>query len=593
MIFRLRSEEWSWRLILLFLAFSVAIGISGYFFLQNQKNQLMEDEWEHLASIADFKVRQLAGWRKERIVDAEVVFNNRWAQRFFREILESPNSNPAKQDVLNWIRSLEGYLQYGRVLLVNRTGSLVLEIPEGRETLDPAIMAMISEAMTRKEILLSDLYRSEQHKNICISLFMPIFAQSGVDGAVEGVLIICFDPMNELYPLIEAWPTYSHTAESLLVRAEGGEGVYLNDLRHRKDSALSLRFSLSDTKLPAAMAVSGQEGTVEGIDYRGLPVLAVLRRIPDSPWFLICKVDREEIYAPVRKQSMLIGMIVGLLVIGTGLTVGLLWRGQRLRESRRIEALLKETNEKLEQRVAERSAELQSSNESLRESEKRLRDLSSRILKAQEDERQRIAEDIHDSLIAQMSVIKLSMENVLGRTKGDSIAPDSLRSVIDLTRRSIDEVRRIMTDLRPSLIDDLGILPSLNWYCREFQNRNPEIRIEQDFEAIEEDIPEALRIPVFRISQEALKNAAKHSKGDLIRFHLSCSNARLELKITDNGEGFDLADLQGQIDPKENFGLAGMQERAVLSGGQFAIESTRGQGTTIHASWQIGQPLSH
>jgi len=592
MIFQLRSKDWSWHLILLFLVFSVAIGISGYLFLQNQKNQLMEEEWEHLASTANFKVKQLAGWRKERILDAEVVFNNRWAQRFFREILESPKSNPVEQDVLNWIRSLQGYLQYGRVLLVNRTGSIVLAVPEAREALDPATMALISETMTKKEMILSDLYRGEEHKNICINLFMPILAQSGVDGAVEGVLIICFDPRNELYPLIETWPTFSHTAESLLVRAEGGGGVFLSDLRHRKDSALTLRFSLSDTKLPAAMAVSGKQGMVEGIDYRGMPVLAVLRRIPDSPWFLVCKVDQEESYGPLRKQSTLIGMVVGLLVIGTGLAVGLLWRGQRLRESNRIAAMLKETNEELERRVAERSAELQSSNEALRESEKRLRHLSSRILKAQEDERQRIAEDIHDSLIAQMSVIKLSLENVLGRTKGDSIAPDSLRSVIDLTRRSIDETRRIMTDLRPSLIDDLGLLPALNWYCREFENRNPQIRIEQDFEAIEEDIPEPLRIPVFRISQEALKNAAKHSKGDLIRFHLSCSNNRLELKITDNGEGFDLVDSQGQFDAKTNFGLAGMQERAVLSGGQFAIESTRGQGTTIRASWQMGQPYS-
>jgi signal transduction histidine kinase len=592
MIFRPRSTDWSWHLILLFVLFSTAIGISGYLFHQNQKNRLIQVQWEHLAATADFKVKQITAWRKDRIADAEVIFKHRLTQQYFREILESPKSNPVEQDVRNWFRSLEDYFQYQRVLLVNRMGSVVWAVPEARETLDPATIALIPGVMTKKEMLLSDLYLGEEHNSICINLFIPILAQSGVVSAAAGILIICIDPNKALYPLIQAWPTFSQTAESLLIRAQGEEGVFLNKLRHRKDTPLTLRFPLSNKKLPAAMALSGQEGTVEGIDYRGIRVLAVLRRIPDSPWFLVSKVDLEEIYTPIQKQFVLVGIIVGLLVIGAGLTIGLLWRGQRLQESKRIQAILKETNEELEKRVAERSAELQTRNEALRDSEKRLRQLSSQILKVQEDERKRIAEDIHDSLIAQMNVIKLSMETVLDRTKGDSIASDSLRSLIDLTGRGINETRRIMADLRPSMLDDLGLLPTLNWYCREFEGGYPQIRIEKDFEATEEQIPGSLRTTVFRIFQEALNNAAKNSKANFIRLHLTCLGNRLELTITDDGKGMDLLNAPGEIDPQKSFGLASMSERARLSGGQAAIESIRGQGTTIRASWQIGQLLN-
>jgi signal transduction histidine kinase len=587
MMLRFLSSKWSWHLILLFVVFSITISTSGYLFHQNQKNRLMQEQWKHLAAIADFKVSQITAWRKERIADAEVIFKHRLTQQYFREILESPKSNPVEQDVRNWISSVEDYFQYQRVLLVNRMGSVVFAVPEGRETLDPVTMTLIPGVMTRKEMLLSDLYLEEKHRKICINLFVPILAQTGVDSAAEGILIICIDPNRALYPLIQAWPTLSQTAESLLIRAEGEEGVFLNKLRHREDTPLTLRFSLSNKKLPATMALSGQEGTVQGIDYRGSPVLAVLRHIPDSPWFLVSKVDLEEIYTPVQKQIMLTGIIVGLLVIGAGLTVGLLWRGQRLREGKRIQAILKETNEELEKRVAERSAELQARNEALRDSEERLRQLSSQILKVQEDERQRIAEDIHDSLIAQMSAIKLNMENVLNRTKGDSIASDSLRSLIDLTGRGIDETRRIMADLRPSMLDDLGLLPALNWYCREFGNRYPQIRIEKDFETTEEQIPKSLRTTVFRISQEAFNNAVKHGKANFIRVYLNCTDNQLDLTITDDGEGMDSLNAPGGIEPKESFGLASLRERARLSGGQFTVESTMGQGTTIRASWPI------
>ena len=110
-----------------------------------------------------------------------------------------------------------------------------------------------------------------------------------------GVLTLCIDPAKYLFPYIQQWPTFSRTAETLLICREGDEVVFLNELRHRKNTALALRFPIEKSDMVAVKAVLGQEGVVEGIDYRGIPVIADVRAVPGSPWFLVSKIDREEV----------------------------------------------------------------------------------------------------------------------------------------------------------------------------------------------------------------------------------------------------------------------------------------------------------
>ena len=118
----------------------------------------------------------------------------------------------------------------------------------------------------------------------------------------------------------------SETAETLLVRREGNEAVFLNELKFQKHTALALRMSLDSTDLPAVKAALGQEGIVEGVDYRGVPVLAAVRAVPDSPWFLVAKMDTAEVYAPMREWLWLTVLFVGVLLFGLAAAVGFLWR---------------------------------------------------------------------------------------------------------------------------------------------------------------------------------------------------------------------------------------------------------------------------
>jgi PAS domain S-box-containing protein len=220
--------------------------------------------------------------------------------------------------------------------------------------------------------------------------------------------------------------------------------------------------------------------------------------------------------------------------------------------------------------------------EALRESENRLRLLSSQLINVQESERKRIAREIHDSIGQTLAAIKFGLESKLSQMGTDHAPPGvSIESIISLAQNGIEESRRIQMDLRPSILDDLGILATIGWFTREFQKVYSHIFVEKQISVEENKIPDSLKTVLFRVMQEAINNVAKHSQADLIRLFLHKVEDKIELKIEDNGMGFDLENY------RKGLGLTSMRERTELSKGSFAIESTPGMGTTIKAQWPI------
>jgi signal transduction histidine kinase len=220
--------------------------------------------------------------------------------------------------------------------------------------------------------------------------------------------------------------------------------------------------------------------------------------------------------------------------------------------------------------------------EELRESESRLRLLSSELLTVQEAERKRIAREIHDSIGQTLAAIKFGLESKLSQMSAGAPPPGvSVENIISLTQNGIEESRRIQMDLRPPLLDDLGILATIGWFTREFQKVYVHISVEKQISVEENEIADSLRTVLFRVMQEAMNNVAKHSKADLARLILRKTADKIELSIEDNGEGFDPESI------KQGLGLTSMRERTELSGGTFEVESILGKGTTIKAQWPI------
>jgi signal transduction histidine kinase len=204
-------------------------------------------------------------------------------------------------------------------------------------------------------------------------------------------------------------------------------------------------------------------------------------------------------------------------------------------------------------------------------------------LEAQENERKLVAQEIHDSIGGGLAAIKFALEEKL-ESMGQNPSHDviSLEKIISHVNETISESRRISVNLRPSLLDDLGLLATISWFCREFEKMHLDLKIEQQLEVEENEIPKMSKVVVYRVLQEAMNNVAKHSDATRVRLHLAKNDNQIEFSVADNGCGFDPEEKFSESTTVSGFGLPGMRDRTLLCDGKFEISSEMGKGTTVH-----------
>jgi PAS domain S-box-containing protein len=343
---KITPQKLPWLLVLIFVVFSALIGAAGYYVFQNQKTSLKQEMFDQLTAIADLKVRMIDNWRKDRAGDAGVLVETPFIAEHARQLFENPSDTAVKKEIQEWLTSLQSHYQYNSVFLLDAQGNVRMSVPKDAAAPRSATSDLALEAIQEKKMRLSELYRSTSGE-IRLSLIVPIFTQEGQKAVSLGALLLRIDPHQFLYPLVESWPTPSRTAESALVRREGDDAVYLNEAGHGRMKPLTSRLPLSRKELPESMAVLGREGIVETTDDRGVPVLAAMRHIPDSQWFLVAKIDRREIYVPIREHALATAVVVGLLILGAGLSVGLAWHRRHLQFEKTLASERERNQEKL------------------------------------------------------------------------------------------------------------------------------------------------------------------------------------------------------------------------------------------------------
>ncbi len=309
------------RWLLLTLALVIlALLIGGYWFYDDHRQQLRRQAEEGLQATAQLKAEQIATWRRERLADAAILRDSPFFNEAVTRWLADPQAGLA-EDILARFRGLQEHYGYSDVYLVDADGEIRLSLSGTLGLLEDDVAPVLETAWRERQPVLTDLHTGLNRAHPHISVIAPIFQSSDPQAEPAGAVVLLVDASEFLFPLLQSWPTPSDSAETLIVRRDGDDVLALNDLRHQPNTALTFRLPLTQTELPAVQAALGARGFVEGRDYRGVEVLAVVQAIPDSPWFMIAKVDKAEIMAEwqVRARlilSLILGALAAVIVAG-------------------------------------------------------------------------------------------------------------------------------------------------------------------------------------------------------------------------------------------------------------------------------------
>ena len=312
---------WFILLGILFLAFIAG----GYKFYHHESNAVQAQKYDEMKAIADLKIRQMVAWRQEREADARIHSTGIIRTEALLWLKAPADDSPIKNVIKERLQSFREYQGYDNLILAGTDGRILLSLDPGLRELEPEIQQLVRRAVSSQNVVFGEFFQCSQKKRIHLDVAAPI---PGADNRPAAVLILRTDPAQNLYPLIQTWPMPSKTAETLIVRRDGDEVVFLNTLRHRSDPPLTIRVPMSETDVPAVQAALGRTGMFRGHDYRGKDVLADMRPVPGSPWFMVAKADTDEILAELRYRGGVIGIVTLLVTLLAGTSAGYLYKHQ-------------------------------------------------------------------------------------------------------------------------------------------------------------------------------------------------------------------------------------------------------------------------
>jgi PAS domain S-box-containing protein len=306
--------------------------VGGGWFYRAQETRLRAEAEENLQAISRLKIDQITQWRDERLTDAEEMLERSFTREVIARWISALDPGGAEQ-ILSWFRSLQKHYRFSDVLLVDAGGHTLLSLSGRTGPLHAETMHAVESGFRERRSVICDLHIAQDNHSPRVEVIAPLFSEGGDP---LGAIIERMDAREFLYPLVASWPTESRSAETLLVRRDGDSVLFLNDSRHRKNTALNLRVPLTDREAPTVMAVLGRTGTADATDYRGVKVLATLQPVPGSQWFMVTKVDKTEVLAEWQSLSTIIVALLLGLVIAMAATMGMAWQHYakaQLRES--------------------------------------------------------------------------------------------------------------------------------------------------------------------------------------------------------------------------------------------------------------------
>lgn len=319
--------------VVAFAVLTLLLLAAGWWYYRSEAKTIRAHRHEEIAAIGALKAGQIQHWRQERLNDATRMAGGPLVRKAVTEFLREPGG-PLRADLLARLQIERTAGGYADALIFAPDGQLLLAAQAIPAPPDPATQRLIAAARASREAVLSDFFRLADG-TIQIAAAAAVRDTAGQPLAVA---VLSSDATAYLYPLIQSWPSPSRSGETFIVQREGESIIFLNEARHRAGTALVLRQPLTRTEIPAVQAVLGRQGIFEGVDYRGQAVLADLRPVVGSRWFMVAKVDQAEIFAEVRSRTSLIALVVGSLILLAAAVTAAIYRQENAAEVIRLNA---------------------------------------------------------------------------------------------------------------------------------------------------------------------------------------------------------------------------------------------------------------
>ncbi len=298
-------------LVPLILLYTIIILFIGYQYYKYSENSIKKEKLQELKTIAELKIKQITEWKNSNIKIAEVVTKSPLFRTSVRKYLEEDDLSQ-KQQIIDRLNVLKKYASFEYVSIADSKGKVLITLDTSLKQIDSVFSGDLQKVKKQKETILSNFQLCKSHNNIHIIIISPIFADKN---RIVANLILQIEPSKFLYPLIQSWPIDSETGETLLFEKTENEIVFLNELKHKKETALKFKIPLSEEEVLAVQGALGKRGPIEGKDYRGEEVLGYIAEVEGTPWIMVAKTDKEEIMGELRVRAIYGIIIMALLIL--------------------------------------------------------------------------------------------------------------------------------------------------------------------------------------------------------------------------------------------------------------------------------------
>ncbi len=315
----------------MYVLLAILVLAAGYYYFISEKRSIVNEKKDDLVLLAALKANQISTWRRERMDDAVELGRLYFNPVMLREIKDISKKRQRDRSFYEYTKSINWKPEYASMSLVDVSLNNIASVSQnGRYVpLNEYEEIQALEAIRNGEIKFSDLYKNEHDGSIGIDIDVPISEAIRAKKRTIGVVVLKIDPEKFLYPYIQGYcPESVKSCETILMEKEDGKEVFLNELKYQKNAALTFRISLDAPAAAVIAESSNNNNVVAGVDYRGIPVFAFSRTIPDTDWSLMAKMDAEEVYGPVRARGLAVGILVASILIGIGGLMGLILHQQ-------------------------------------------------------------------------------------------------------------------------------------------------------------------------------------------------------------------------------------------------------------------------